>query len=122
VNRRGNRHQKVQGGDGREFPGHGGRRSEAAEASYPKTLLGILSKQPTLNRPGPSNVIRIVGLLRRLGVSFLKRLLGRDEPPKQRVRVCVECGMPVAEHKSWCSILRGQIEMQRRSDEYSQTS
>ena len=45
-------------------------------------------------------------------MSFLKRLLGRDEPPKPRVRVCVECGMPVAEHKDWCSILRGQREME----------
>ena len=44
-------------------------------------------------------------------MSFLKRLLGKTEPPKQRVRVCVECGMPIAEHKDWCSILRGQIEM-----------
>ena len=43
---------------------------------------------------------------------LLKRLLGKStEPPKQRVRVCVECGMPIAEHKEWCSILRGQIEM-----------
>ena len=43
---------------------------------------------------------------------LLKRLFGKStEPPKQRVRVCVECGMPIAEHKDWCSILRGQIEM-----------
>jgi hypothetical protein len=55
-------------------------------------------------------------------MSFLKRLLGRDEPPKPRVRVCVECGMPVAEHKDWCSILRGQIEMKRRSEEASELS
>ena len=55
-------------------------------------------------------------------MSFLKRLLGRDEPPKLRVRVCVECGMPVAEHKDWCSILRGQIEMKRRSEEASELS
>jgi len=48
-------------------------------------------------------------------MSILKRLLGKSEPPKQRVRVCVECGMPVAEHKEWCSILRGQIEMKRAS-------
>jgi hypothetical protein len=48
-------------------------------------------------------------------MSLLKRLLGLSEPPKQRVRVCVECGMPVAEHKEWCSILRGQIEMKARS-------
>ena len=43
-------------------------------------------------------------------MSFLQRLLGKKEP-KPRVRVCVECGMPVAEHKEWCSILRGQNEM-----------
>jgi hypothetical protein len=44
-------------------------------------------------------------------MSLLKRLLGKSEPPKQRIRICVECGMPVADHKDWCSILRGQIEM-----------
>jgi hypothetical protein len=44
-------------------------------------------------------------------MSLLKRLFGKSEPPKPRVRVCVECGMPVAEHKEWCSILRGQNEM-----------
>jgi hypothetical protein len=44
-------------------------------------------------------------------MSFLKRILGKAEPPKPRVRVCVECGMPVAEHKDWCSIYRGQQEM-----------
>jgi hypothetical protein len=30
--------------------------------------------------------------------------------------------MPVAEHKEWCSILRGQIEMKRRADERPQVS
>ena len=44
-------------------------------------------------------------------MSLLKRLFGKNEPPKTRVGVCVECGMPVAEHKEWCSILRGQTEM-----------
>jgi hypothetical protein len=48
-------------------------------------------------------------------MSFLKRLLGRDEPPKPRVRVCVECGMPVAEHKDWCSIFRTQQEMDAKA-------
>jgi hypothetical protein len=52
-------------------------------------------------------------------MSFLKRLFGKQEPVKQRVRVCIECGMPVAEHKDWCSILRGQIEMQRKSERAS---
>jgi hypothetical protein len=50
-------------------------------------------------------------------MSFFKRLFGRGgEPQKPRTRVCVECGMPIAEHKDWCSILRGQIEMQRRAE------
>ena len=44
-------------------------------------------------------------------MSFLQKLLGKKAEPKQRIRVCVECGMPVAEHKDWCSILRGQREM-----------
>jgi len=48
-------------------------------------------------------------------VSFLNRLLGKSEQPKQRVRVCVECGMPVADHKQWCSILQGQNEMQLKA-------
>ena len=46
-------------------------------------------------------------------MSFLKKLFGKGEP-KQRVRICVECGMPVAEHKEWCSILRGQREMEQK--------
>jgi hypothetical protein len=45
-------------------------------------------------------------------MSLFKRLFGGEkEPPKPRVRICVECGMPVAEHKEWCAILRGQREM-----------
>lgn len=51
-------------------------------------------------------------------VSLLKKLFGgRVSEPVQRTRVCVECGMPVAEHKNWCSILRGQQEMERRAAE-----
>jgi hypothetical protein len=49
-------------------------------------------------------------------MSWLKRLLGTPESPKQRIRVCSECGMPVAEHKEWCSILRGQADRNRRAD------
>jgi hypothetical protein len=51
-------------------------------------------------------------------MSFLKRLFSSNNPsPMQRVRICVECGMPVAEHKDWCSILRGQVEIERRNAE-----
>jgi len=49
-------------------------------------------------------------------MSFLNRLLGKSEPPKQRVQVCVECGMPVADHKQWCSIFRGQNEMKEKAE------
>jgi hypothetical protein len=52
-------------------------------------------------------------------MSFLKRLFGKDAP-KQRVRVCVECGMPVAEHKEWCAIRRGELEMKERAAASSQ--
>ena len=50
-------------------------------------------------------------------MSLLKRLLGKSDPPKPRTRICVECGMPVAEHKDWCSILRRRLEMQGRTAE-----
>jgi hypothetical protein len=48
-------------------------------------------------------------------MTFLKKLFGKAEEPKARVRVCVECGMPVAEHKTWCSILRGELELKQRA-------
>jgi hypothetical protein len=46
-------------------------------------------------------------------LTILKRLFGgkSSDQPIVRTRICVECGMPVAEHKDWCSILRGQKEM-----------
>jgi hypothetical protein len=47
-------------------------------------------------------------------MSLIGRLVGRDDAqPKARTRICVECGMPVAEHREWCSILRGQNAMKR---------
>ena len=67
----------------------------------------------TGNPAGPSNVF--VTQDQPGGVmSLLKRLFGKNEPPKQRIRVCLECGMPLAEHKEWCSILRGQIAMKQQ--------
>jgi hypothetical protein len=51
-------------------------------------------------------------------MSFLKRLFSSNTTPTTpRVRVCVECGMPVADHKEWCSVLRGQAELERRKAE-----
>ena len=52
-------------------------------------------------------------------MSFLKRLFSSNTSaePAQRTRICVECGMPVADHKEWCSIHRGHLEMERRKAE-----
>ncbi|HSL22547.1 MAG TPA: hypothetical protein VK886_13515 [Vicinamibacterales bacterium] len=47
-------------------------------------------------------------------MTFLKRLIGKNGDPPKRIHVCVECGMPVKEHKEWCSILRGQREIDQR--------
>lgn len=48
-------------------------------------------------------------------MSFLSKLFGRNTPPRQRIRICVECGMPIAEHKDWCSILRTQRERDQKA-------
>ena len=39
-------------------------------------------------------------------MSFLKKFFQWKRSRPVRVRICVECGMPVAEHKEWCSIYR----------------
>lgn len=52
-------------------------------------------------------------------MSLLKRLLGKNDPPKERVRICVECGMPIAQHKDWCSIY--QIETKLRAKQSATT-
>ena len=50
-------------------------------------------------------------------MTFLKRIFGGKSTDKPtRTRICVECGMPVAEHKDWCSILRGQKEMELKTN------
>jgi hypothetical protein len=48
-------------------------------------------------------------------MTFLQKLFSKKSEPKARVRVCVECGMPVAEHKDWCSIYRTQQEMDSKA-------
>jgi hypothetical protein len=49
-------------------------------------------------------------------MSFLRKLFSGKDKTTKRVRICVECGMPVAEHKSWCSIFRTQQEMAAKAD------
>jgi hypothetical protein len=47
-------------------------------------------------------------------MTVLKKLLWwKRSSPVQRVRICVECGMPVAEHRDWCSIFRTMQDMRR---------
>lgn len=48
-------------------------------------------------------------------MTFFQKLFNRKPRPGQRVRVCVECGMPVADHKDWCSILRTQREFELKA-------
>jgi hypothetical protein len=48
-------------------------------------------------------------------MTLWEKLFSRKAGPRQRVRVCIECGMPIAEHKDWCSILRTQQELDRKA-------
>jgi hypothetical protein len=51
-------------------------------------------------------------------MSFLKNLLRRGQAgPKPRVRVCIECGMPLAQHKDWCAIRQTELEMEQKRAE-----
>ena len=47
-------------------------------------------------------------------MTILRKLLGLKREPVKRVRICQECGMPVAEHKEWCSILRTMQALEQR--------
>ena len=48
-------------------------------------------------------------------MSLLNRILGREsQGPKPRVRVCLECGMPLDQHKQWCAIWQTQREMEKK--------
>ena len=47
-------------------------------------------------------------------MGLFDKLFGKSQP-RPRVRICVECGMPVAEHKDWCSIFRTQKEIDQKS-------
>jgi hypothetical protein len=53
-------------------------------------------------------------------MTFLQKLFSRKPQPRQRVRICVECGMPIAEHRDWCSILRTQREYDQKARQSGQ--
>jgi hypothetical protein len=69
---------------------------------WPLALTRIPGHLPTKNICDPSYVSTIMTIFKKLFA---------PKTQVQRVRVCVECGMPVAEHKEWCSIYRTQQEM-----------
>jgi hypothetical protein len=47
-------------------------------------------------------------------MSLLQKMFGRSEEPKARVRVCIECGMPIDQHKPWCAIDQMRREGQKQ--------
>jgi hypothetical protein len=47
-------------------------------------------------------------------MSLFTKLFGSKPEPRKRIRVCIECGMPVEEHKDWCAIRRGAEELAGR--------
>lgn len=54
-------------------------------------------------------------------MTLWQKLFSRNTKPRQRTRVCIECGMPIAEHKDWCSILRTQRERELKAATASAT-
>jgi hypothetical protein len=55
-------------------------------------------------------------------MTILQKLFSRKSQPRQRIRICIECGMPIGEHKDWCSILRTQREYDRKAAAAAQTA
>ena len=47
-------------------------------------------------------------------MSLLRKMFGLKSEPIKRTRICPECGMPVQEHKDWCSIRRIRQDMEQR--------
>jgi hypothetical protein len=47
-------------------------------------------------------------------MTFLRKLFWwKRSRPVKRIRICPECGMPIAEHREWCSIFRTMQERQQ---------
>ena len=68
----------------------------------------------TGGRPANEAQAIFVYTLRETFKALFSKLFSRKPEPGERVRICVECGMPVAEHKDWCSIYRTQQEMKAK--------
>jgi hypothetical protein len=48
-------------------------------------------------------------------MDFIKKLFFGKRQPTQRIRVCRQCGMPVGEHKDWCSVYRMEQTSEQRN-------
>ncbi len=57
---------------------------------------------------------------REVEMALLRKLIWwKNNKPVNRIRICVECGMPIAEHKEWCSIFRTIQARNKRAGECS---
>jgi hypothetical protein len=70
--------------------------------------------RPAVRRPFSLDPVRNRGPVPEATMTFFQKLFSRKTAPRPRIRICVECGMPIAEHKDWCSILRTQQEYTRK--------
>jgi hypothetical protein len=79
-----------------------------------KTSEAIKRGSDSSSWPEHTGIRMLPGLaaqVREEDMTFLQRLFRwKRNLPVRRIRICVECGMPVGEHKSWCSILRSMQE------------
>ena len=72
------------------------------------------STSAILRNPEAARAVLVEAERLEVCMSLFDRILDRKVEPRKRVRICVECGMPVEEHKDWCAILRGQEELAQR--------
>src|SRR5262245_53943622 len=93
----------------RPFRGAADNRSLVPGRRRPSVQQGSDFPQPRggEKRPSEAELLEVC-------MSLLDRILDRKIEPRKRVRICVECGMPVEEHKEWCAILQGQKELAQR--------
>jgi hypothetical protein len=84
---------------------------------YPYEAPDEFFEETVANRRAPHLVKQRIAVVLSGGMmSFLKKLFGgKSSETKQRVRVCVECGMPVDQHRDWCGIFRTQQELDRKA-------
>lgn len=103
--------------------GLGGKRGEyATDGCTTKKVEGGRRRRARANRE-PFPIVKRIGDQAGAGtgagrgrpaMTILKKLFGLKSEPVKRVRICVECGMPVAEHKDWCSIFRTMQALEQR--------